>query len=260
MIASHLVFADPERSAADADHDPDVIVSRTAELLHPVSHEALADQVGDLRLTIPDSIGDLPIPPLALLRTAGAVPAEAERIVDTASTAWSVILRVPDDAAVDAHYAARAAAALLVAHSVGVGVDLAIPRIWPRLDPAADPTRTADWFVLDRTADDAGRVSTTTRGLSRFGVPELRVVDVDATQVPAWDAVLTGLGHRLVASGSAKPPNSVDLGLRDIAAGYAEPVDSDDPTLSRATTVELTPSTDETLDVSGTAVADLFGA
>lgn len=256
VIASQLVFADPKRSTAEAE-DPDVVISRTAELLHPTSHEALAEHVGDLRLTAPDTISDLPIPPLPLLRSGGAVSDDAERVIDTATTAWSVILRTTEEQVVSAQYAARAAAALLAEHSDGVGIDLAIPRIWSRLAPDADPGRTADWFLLDRAADEDGRVSTTTRGLSRFGVPELRVVDVEAPDVPAWDAVLTGLGHRLVAAGTAQPPDRVELGLRDIAAGYAEPVESDDPTLSRVTIVELSYD-GEIAEVTGTAVADLF--
>ena len=257
VIASHLVFADPERSAGEPE-DPDVVISRTAHLLHPTSHGALADHIGDLRLTAPETISDLPIPPLPLLRSGGPVPADAERVIDTATAAWSVILRTGDEDSVSAQYAARAAAALLAGPNDGVGIDLAIPRIWPRLAPDADPGRTADWFVLDRAADEDGRVSTTTRGLSRFGVPELRVVDIEAAEVPAWDAVLTGLGHRLVSAGPAEPPGRVELGLRDIAAGYAEPVDADDPTLRRVTTVELSYDGD-TANVTGSPVNDLFG-
>jgi hypothetical protein len=256
VIASHLVFADPKASSSDPD-DADLVISRTAHLLHPTSHEALSDHVGDLRLSAPETISDLPIPPLPLLASGGVVPADAERIIDTATAAWSVILRTDEAAAVTAQYAARAAAALLAEDSAGVVVDLAIPRIWPRLTPDADPERTADWFVLERAAGEADQVSTMTRGLSRFGVPELRVDGVAAADVPAWDAVLTGLGHRLVTGGVTEVPVRVEVGLRDIAAGYAEPVDPDDPTLSRVTTVEIAYE-DEVGTLTGTPVADLF--
>jgi hypothetical protein len=251
VIASHLVL-----TTARVDADPDVVVSRTADLLHPTSHAALAEHVGDLRLNQTDDIDSLPLPPLLLLRSAGPVSAEAARVVEAPMRAWSVILRTPADEAVSAQYAARAAAALLAHHVDGVGVDLAVPRVWPRLSPDADPARTADWFVLERGGGD-GTVSTTTRGLARFGLPELRVVGVDAASVPAWDAVLTGLAHRLVADGAGSPPAQVDLGLRDIAAGYAEPVDPDDPTLRRHTAVALT-YVDDVAEVTGSAVADLF--
>lgn|GEM_PF-3473354 len=251
VIASHLVLA-----AAAVDADPDVVVSRTAALLHPTSHEALAEHVGDLRMSQSDDIADLPLPPLALLLSGGPVSSEAAGVVESPGRAWSVILRTRAEQTVAAQYAARAAAALLAHHVDGVGIDLAIPRVWPRLAPDADPDRTADWFGLERATDD-GAVTTTTRGLTRFGIPELRVVDVDAAHVPAWDAVLTGIAHRLVTTGPQAPPDRVDLGLRDIAAGYAEPVDPDDPTLRRLTTVDLAYA-DDVAEVSGSAVADLF--
>lgn len=249
VIASHLVLA----ATAD-DADPDVVVSRTADLLHPGSHDALAEHVGDLRLTRTDDVDSLPIPAVPLLRSAGPVPDGVESIIEAPAQGWSVLLRTSDSEAVSAQYAARAAAALLAHHTDGVGIDLAIPRMWPRLDPAADPDRTADWFVFDRL-DDEDEPATVTRGLARFGLPELRAVDVAGS--PAWDAVLTGLAHRLVAAAPRELPAEVELGLSDIAAGYAEPVDPDDPTLSRRTMLALTYA-DGIAEVSGTVVADLF--
>lgn len=251
VIASHLVL-----TATQVDLDPDVVVSRTADLLHPTSHDALAAHVGDLRLAQTDDVDSLPLPPLPLLRSIGSVSTEATRVLEAPTRGWSVILRTPAEEAVGAQYAARAAAALIAHRADGVGIDLAIPRVWPRLTPDADPTRTADWFVLERGAGE-GSVSTTTRGLTRFGLRELRVVDVEATHVPAWDAVLTGLAYHLVRAGADPSPDRVDLGLRDIAAGYAEPVDSADPTLQRRTAVAIT-YVDDVAEVTGSAVADLF--
>lgn len=248
VIASHLVL-----SATADDADPDVVISRTADLLHPRSREALAEHVGDIRLARTDDVDTLPIPAVPLLRSAGPVPEGVESIIEAPTQGWSVLLRTSESEAVSAQYAARAAAALLAHHADGVGLDLTIPRMWPRLDPAADPDRTADWFVFDRLGDD--NETTTTRGLTRFGLPELRAVDVASS--PAWDAVLTGLAHRLVRVASRELPAEVELGLSDIAAGYAEPVDPDDPTLSRRTTLALTYA-DGFAEVSGSVVADLF--
>jgi hypothetical protein len=250
VIASHLVL-----SALVDDADPDVVISRTADLLHPRSREALAEHVGNIRLTRADDVDTLPIPAVPLLRSAGPVPAGVEPIIEAPAQGWSVLLRTSESEAVSAQYAARAAAALLAYHADGVGLDLMIPRMWPRLDPAADPDRTADWFVFERLGDDDSEPATQTRGLSRFGLPELRVGD--AAGSPAWDAVLTGLAHRLVTTESPEPPTEIDLGLSDIAAGYAEPVDPDDPTLRRRTTLALT-YTDGIAEVSGSIVADLF--
>ncbi len=251
VIASHLVL-----TSASTDADPDVVVSQTADQLHPASHKALARHVGDIRLIEPDEIAELPIPPLPLLRATGPVRTDAEQIVTAPTRAWSVILRTPREDAVSANYAARAATALLAAHVDGIGIDLAIPRLWQQLRIDADPDRTADWFVFERESDDR-HVATTTRGLSRFGLPELAVVEVEPANVPAWDAVLTGLGHHLLAADPTASPDRVELGLSDIAAGYAEPVDPDDPTLRRRTTVEISYGGD-IAEVTGTPVEDLF--
>ena len=75
VIASHLVL-----TTASTDADPDVVISRTADRLHPVSHKALAEHVGDIRLVEPDDIAELPIPPLPLLRATSPVPDVAEEI------------------------------------------------------------------------------------------------------------------------------------------------------------------------------------
>ena len=251
VIASHLVL-----TTASTDADPDVVISRTADLLHPSSHQALARHVGDIRLIEPDDIAELPLPPLPLLRATGRMPASAEQIITAPTRAWSVILRTPREAALSANYAARAAAALLAQHVEGIGIDLAIPRLWQQLRTDADPDRTADWFVFELESDDK-RVATTTRGLSRFGLPELAVVEVEPASVPAWDAVLTGVGHRLLAGDLTAPPDHVDLGLSDIAAGYAEPLDPDDPTLSRRTKIEISYGGD-IAELTGTPVEDLF--
>ncbi|MGH3454781.1 MAG: hypothetical protein ACRDPQ_15845 [Nocardioidaceae bacterium] len=251
VIASNLVL-----TTGSAGEDPDIVISRSADRLHPVSREALAEHVGDIRLIEPDDIAELPIPPLPLLRAIGPVASTTEEIVAAPTHAWSVILRTPLDAAVSANYAARAAAALLADHVDGIGIDLAIPRVWPQLHPDADPARTADWFVFERESDDK-HVATTTRGMSRFGLPELAVVEVEPTEVPAWDAILTGVARRLLSVDPTDLPDQVELGLRDIADGYAEPVDPDDPTLQRRTTVDLAYG-GEIAEVTGPAVADLF--
>lgn len=251
VIASHLVL-----STVSTDADPDVVISRTADRLHPVSHKALAEHVGDIRLVEPDDIAELPIPPLPLLRATSPVPDVAEDIIVSPTRAWSVILRTPIEEAVSASYAARAATALLADHVDGIGIDLAIPRVWPRLRSDADPTRTADWFVFERESDDK-HVATTTRGQSRFGLPELAVVQVEPADVPAWDAVLTGVAHRLLSEDPTALPDRVELGLSDIAAGYDEPVDPDDPTLRRRTTIEISYGGD-IAELTGTPVQDLF--
>ena len=49
------------------------------------------------------------------------------------------------------------------------------------------------------------------------------VVQVEPADVPAWDAVLTGVAHRLLSEDPTALPDRVELGLSDIAAGYDEP-------------------------------------
>jgi hypothetical protein len=62
----------------------------------------------------------------------------------------------------------------------------------PRLKDTDGGFRLADWVAVQRTDR-----CLTTRGLGRFGLPELRLDEVPPELCQPWALALTGLGHRL---------------------------------------------------------------
>src|SRR5487761_48581 len=85
--------------------------------------------------------------------------------------------------------------------------------------------RLADWVTVQR----AGQCLTT-RGFSRFGLPELKVDEVPPELHPSWTMALTGLGHRLLdllrcelRRGDApfvQVPAQTEIRRTDVAAAY----------------------------------------
>ncbi len=116
-----------------------------------------------------------------------------------------VIRAVADPASAPLHeWCARAAAAVL-ATGLGVPVvDAFVPRI---LDPGAALSalpgadmklRLADWVVVFQSAGELG-VWITTKGLGRWGLPELQARNVSPEFARPWVAALTGIAGRLVS-------------------------------------------------------------
>ncbi|OLT21940.1 hypothetical protein BJF79_46510 [Actinomadura sp. CNU-125] len=88
--------------------------------------------------------------------------------------------------------------------------------------------RLTDWILLPHTPSGDGYLFTT-RGLARFGLPELQTDDVPSALVEPWARVLNGLAHRLLdlwhdalrtAADTVRLPAVVSVGLRDIAAAH----------------------------------------
>jgi hypothetical protein len=134
-------------------------------------------------------------------------------------------------------WAGRACAAVL-ADQAGVPlVDTGTRRVLAadaalRTLPAADGAgfRLADWMLVFQSTGSAG-LRMTTKGLSRFGLPELQVRNVPPQLGDAWAQVLTGLASGLLATwlnalrdraepAFASVPAVLEVREGDIARGY----------------------------------------
>jgi hypothetical protein len=95
--------------------------------------------------------------------------------------------------------------------------------------PGPDGTiRLTDWILLPHTAGPGG-FWFTTKGMARFGLPELQTEDVPAHLVEPWGQVLNGLASRLLGlwleelrtagrPARVRLPEIVSVGLQDVAA------------------------------------------
>lgn len=266
LLASYLVLA------PIAGQDLELAISRRSAALSPAACEELAGHIGDLRVHDFASVSEAPIPPADLLRAYGASVKQCDDLAKVVAV-WAVLLRRRPRAALSGESAARTAAILLAQELGGVVVDSAVPRLL-LVDPeAAGPSPTSSWHSFDHVT---GRVATdvSTRGLARFGIPELAVHDVPAVHVPAWDAILSGAAHlvlpRLQEVDDSLPdrdlelPAELRLTVREIAAAYGHSVEAGDSTLSRETELRLAyaggSAEDRLISVTacGDAVADLF--
>lgn len=104
--------------------------------------------------------------------------------------------------------------------------------------------RLTDWMLLPHTSAADG-FFVTTKGLARFGLPELQTENVPPDLVEPWGRLLNGLARRLLdlwldelPAGeqplSVDVPETVSVGLQDIAAAQG----TDDP-LRREVSVRL---------------------
>ncbi|WP_019634963.1 hypothetical protein [Actinomadura atramentaria] len=132
-------------------------------------------------------------------------------------------------------WAARAVAGAVAAVAGGTVVDVFTPRV---LDPAGlrrslpgprGGIRLTDWMLIPHSPGADGHWFTT-RGLARFGLPELRTENVPNELVEPWGRFLNGLARRLLdlwlaelAGADPAPyeialPAVVTVGLQDVAA------------------------------------------
>ncbi len=171
---------------------------------------------------------ELPVPPAPLLSASGT-SAAAAAVLAEATQAWALLLRCGPGRAFAADAWVRAAALEMASRAGGALVDTAVSRAYLPCDKGADAATTADLFVFDK--DPQGETTrVTTRGLARFGLPELCAEGVPAAHAPAWDALLTAVAHIVVGClrrpGEHQPwlelPLPLTVRLADIAAGYGE--------------------------------------
>jgi hypothetical protein len=192
-----------------------------------------------------------PLPPASLLRAMGAGMATLARL---GVATHAVLVRSVGTAGFPpaAELAAYAAAQTIADASGGVLVDTVIPRVVETPRSLDDPFRLSDWVVLPHSPDAEGRLWFTTKGLARFGLPELQSHGIPESAANAWGAVLTGVAHVLgrrfgealannPTAAFVELPARVQVSLRDIAMGYSD--------RSRA---EEDPSLDEPIEVGVT--------
>ncbi len=138
-------------------------------------------------------------------------------------------------------WAGRACAAVLASQAGVPLVDTGTPKILAadaalRTLPAAEDARfrLADWMLVFQSAGIGG-LWMTTKGLGRFGLPELQVRNVPPQLGQAWTHVLTGLASSLLGSwltalrdraepAFAQLPAVLEVREADIATAYDAPV------------------------------------
>ncbi len=178
---------------------------------------------------------DIPPLPVTLQRSLGASAEQIEAVASAASlieirglyrAGWPPIQQG----------AARAAAAALAADLGVPVVDTSVPRI---LDPeaalAALPegdlaVRLSEWVLVLRSPRPLG-LWFTTKGLGRFGLPELQVRNVPPQLARPWTVGLTGLASRLLdlwlaalaeagVAAFAEIPELIEVTEADVASAY----------------------------------------
>ena len=138
-------------------------------------------------------------------------------------------------------WAGRACAAVLASQAGVPLVDTAMPKVLTadaalRTLPGSEDARfrLADWMLVFQSAGIGG-LWMTTKGLGRFGLPELQVRNVPPQLGNAWTHVLTGLASSLLGvwlnalrdraePAFAQLPAVLEVGEADIARAYDAPV------------------------------------
>jgi hypothetical protein len=197
VVATYVVATD--RPPAD----PAAAARAAAERIEgPLRDAVLGMLDGPLMSVTVATIAEAPPLPIEHLRIFGAPP---ERLRAVLSATHLVVCQAVFGAGwPPAHeWHARAVAAGIAADTGGTLVDLFTPQV---LDPDAalaslpgpdGRTALSRWVVVPQSAGDRG-LWMTTRGLGRFGLPELQVNDVPPTLARAWTSALTGIARALV--------------------------------------------------------------
>jgi len=196
-----------------------------------------------------------PLPPAALLRATGA---SVESLARLGIATHAVLVRSVGSVGFPpaAELAAYTAAETIAAASDGLVIDTVIPRIVAQRRAIDRDFRLADWVVLPHSVE-AGLLWFTSKGMSRFGLPELQSRGIPENLTSAWGAVLTGIAQVLLsghASALADDPRAAfrelpaeqEVTLRDIAMGYSDHARlADNPTLDVAAAfrIALDPAT-----------------
>ncbi|WP_240487273.1 hypothetical protein [Actinomadura flavalba] len=199
---------------------------------------------------------DFPPLPVDLITAYGADPSELSAI---ASAAHVLAVRAAYRPGwPPAHeWAARAVAGAVAAARSAPVVDVFTPRVLERADllrslpgPDGDIALT-DWMLIEHSSGPHGFYFVT-RGLARFGLPELQTEHVPPALVTPWSRLLNGLARRLLdlwldeLPGGELPvfadlPDTVSVGLHDVAAaqGLHDPLHREVSVRLRADTPAL---------------------
>ncbi|WP_433617732.1 DUF2314 domain-containing protein [Dactylosporangium sp. CA-139114] len=247
IVATYVVATDRPPG------DPAAAASAAAARIEGPLGEAVRRMLdGPLMSVSVAPVAEAPPLPIEHLRVFAAPP-EALRAVVTA-THLVVVQAVFGAGWPPAHeWHARAVAAGIAQDLGGTLVDLFTPQV---LDPAAalaslpgpdGRSALSAWVLVPQSAGDRG-LWMTTRGLGRFGLPELQVNDVPPTLARAWTSGLTGIARALVvrwaqaverAHGEAfvRMPNELTVTAADAVRAYGEVPGADAE--ARSTLVQL---------------------
>lgn len=196
-----------------------------------------------------DGSADFPAPAGALLRRFGAAEESVDRLAERPHVRM-FMTDVPLDAARDAAGDARRDAAAFAAEHDGVLVDLAVPRIVE--DATAEGA--AAWVAVD--VDPLGL---TTRGLEAFGLPELRLDDVDTSDAAPSIALMLGVAQRLLTEWPANDPvGPASVTLHDVALAYGDPGDDRTESSRRCDLLIALHDRELVLTLLGDPATDLF--
>jgi hypothetical protein len=193
------------------------------------------------------------LPPVpGLLQEYLGVASELVRAVAEASEFVVVRASCPPGWPPMHEWAGRACAAVLASQAGVPLVDTGTPKVLAadaalRTLPGADDARfrLADWMGVFQSAGIGG-LRMTTKGLGRFGLPELQVRNVPPQLGQAWTRVLTGLASNLLGTwlnalrdraepAFAQLPAALEVGEADIARAYDAPVTEGPAVLVRLT-------------------------
>jgi hypothetical protein len=214
------------------------------------------------------SADQAPLPPVELLRAMGTSSQVADQIAGASTI--TMVQATSDASWPPVHeLVSRNLARRIALDHDGVVIDLRSPVALDTSEPddietAIDTFRLVDWVRVPSSPDTdrPGTVWTTTKGLTRFGPPELQVFGVPEHLMGGWVAVLSGIAYVLLREQwqavEASPdiafreiPREHRLTLRDVASAYSDRArDSSDPGLDVGATfsVELDPAVDEQVD------------
>lgn len=203
---------------------------------------------------------EAPLPASPLLRAMGA---DAPALAAYDSGTHAVLVRSVGTAQFPPHheFAAYASAHAIAEMCEGVVVDTLIPRIVTRARAVDDRFRLADWVVLPHSMEQ-DLLWFTSKGMTRFGLPELQSHGVPEPLANAWGAVLTGIGEVLLrdhqqaldedpSAALREMPAQHTVSLRDIAAAYSDEArfgQDADLDVGQEFRVELDPATTEAAD------------
>lgn len=201
-----------------------------------------------------------PLPASPLLRAMGA---DTPALAAYDSGTHAVLVRSVGSARFPPRheFAAYASAHAIAEMCEGVVVDTLIPRIVTRARAVDERFRLADWVVLPHSMDQ-GLLWFTSKGMTRFGLPELQSHGIPEPLANAWGAVLTGVGQVLLrdheraltddpSAALREVPAQHTVSLRDIAAAYSDEArfgEDADLDVGQRFRVELDPSTSEASD------------
>ncbi|WP_241755911.1 hypothetical protein [Actinomadura sp. RB99] len=205
---------------------------------------------------------EFPPLPADLLAAYGASPAELAAL-DAASHILAVRAAYRPGHPPAHEWAARAVAGAVAAARTAPVIDVFTPQILAhdhltRSLPEPDgAVRLTDWMLLPHTSGPHG-FWFATKGLARFGLPELQTENVPPALVVPWGRLLNGLARRVLdlwqerLPAGEQPlvvdlPETVSVGLQDVAAAQG----TDEP-LRREVTVRLRLDTLDTPDAPDT--------